>query len=97
MRTSTSGAAMATASANSAAGSSDGDCPPETRQCKGAYVPQWIGIATRGRSRPTAAAARVGSRWPGPTLAPQPETGIRPTSAPASSLIPSKTSVSPAK
>jgi len=40
----------------------DGDFPPETRQCNGAYVPQWIGIATRGRSRPTAAAARAGSR-----------------------------------
>ena len=61
-------------------------------------MPQWTGIASRGFSSPAARAARSGSRCPGPTFGPQPQTGSSATSSPGeSSRMPSKRSVSPAK
>ena len=45
-------------------------------------VPQWIGIATRGFKSASDSAARTGSRWPEPSLAPQPQIGTRATSRP---------------
>ena len=55
-----------------------------------ANVPQCTGTTTRGRSRSTATAARAGSRWPGPSVGPQPQTGSSATSSGPSASMPSK-------
>ena len=77
IRTSVLGAVRRTASANASAGASGSSrrCAPHALS-----VPQWIGTAIRGRIRPTASAARPGSRWPAGTLGPHPQIGTRATS-----------------
>ena len=62
-----------------------------------ASVPQCTGTTTRGRISATASAALTGSRWPGPRLGPQPQTGSSATSTArlASTAMPSNRPVSP--
>src|SRR5262249_401059 len=92
IRTSTSGAMSAAARANSCAGLGSGRGARQTE-----YVPQWIGTATLGQRSVSASAARLGSRWPGGSRGPQPATGSSARSSGASSRMPPKRSVSPAK
>ncbi len=97
MRTSTSGVSLAASFSKRSGGSlrvlgRSRDSPAGNR------VPQWTGMAMRGRSSSSARAARVGSKCPSPRLGPQPQTGRRATSRRDESCsIPSKRSVSPAK
>src|SRR5262249_34404637 len=82
----------AASSANRRAGS----CSSRSRPTR-VYVPQWIGTAMRGRSSSSAWAARAASRCPGGSRGPQPAIGSSARSTGASSRMPSKRSVSPAK
>ena len=89
----------AAARANSCGGSLSNPTLPRRRSsANGNRVPQWIGIARRGRISFSASAAPRGSRWPGPSDGPQPQTGSSAVSRSSASVaISGKTSVSPAK
>ena len=69
-RTWTSGARRARPRTNSCGGRARNDRRNALHITAGAYVPQWIGIASRGRSSASASAARSGSRWPAPERRP---------------------------
>ena len=67
------------------------------RSPTGLNVPQWTGTTRPGRMSSVARAAVVGSRWPSPSVGPQPQIGSRATSTGAHEPISSNRSVSPAK